>query len=55
MAYYEFQCEKCHKRFTVQQSFKEHDGEPRPKCPICGRRQVRQLISDIHLKTGKKS
>jgi putative FmdB family regulatory protein len=55
MAYYEFECEKCGKQFSVKQSFREHDQEPQPKCPHCGSRKVGQLISAIHVKTAKKS
>ena len=55
MAQYEFECEECIKQFTVTQSFNEHDREPQPKCPHCGSRQVRQLITEVHVKTGKKS
>ena len=55
MAYYEFECEKCRERFTVEQSFTEHDHAPKPKCPKCGSRKVGRLISEIHVKTTKKS
>lgn len=55
MAQYDFECEKCHKKFAVKQSFAEHDLEAQPKCPKCNSRKVRQLISAIHVKTAKKS
>lgn len=43
MAYYEFQCTKCQKHFTVKQTFAEHDRDPKPKCPQCGSEKVQQL------------
>ena len=56
MAYYEFECEKCHKQFTVKQTFDEHDRQPKPKCPQCGSQQkIRQVIAAVHVKTSKKS
>lgn len=55
MAQYEFECENCSKRFTVEQSFTEHDRKQPPKCIHCGSRKVRQLISEVHVKTDKKS
>lgn len=55
MAYYDFECMKCRKHFTVKQTFAEHDREPKPKCPKCRSRRVGQLIGSVHLKTSKKS
>jgi putative FmdB family regulatory protein len=55
MALYEFQCNKCRKRFTVRQTFEEHDRKPKSKCPKCGSLQVRQLVSTVHVQTSKKS
>ena len=55
MAQYDFECEECRKKFTVKQSFAEHELEARPKCPKCNSHKVRQLISAIHVKTAKKS
>jgi len=55
MAYYEFECQECQQRFTVQQTFAEHDRQPRPKCPQCGSKEVEQLLDTVHVKTAKKS
>lgn len=55
MAYYDYQCEQCRQRFTVQQSFAQHDRRPKPKCSKCRSQQVRRLIEAVHLKTTKKS
>lgn len=54
MAVYEFSCEKCHRRFTVAESYQEHERH-HEKCPKCGSKKVRQLISPIYTKTSKKS
>ena len=55
MAQYEFECQSCGKKFTTQQSFAEHDRQPKPKCPKCGNKNVGQLVSTVHVKTSKKS
>ena len=55
MAYYEYECAKCGNRFTVNQTFDEHDRHAKPKCPKCHSVKVGQLIGSIHVKTSKKS
>ena len=45
MANYEFECEDCQEKFAVQQTFAEHDRQPKPECPKCGSRKVEQLVS----------
>ena len=55
MAHYEFECTECHKQFMVQQTFAEHDRDPKPECPHCGSHEVGQLIATVHVKTSKKS
>lgn len=55
MAFYELKCEKCGHHYTVEQSFAEHDRNPRPKCPKCRSRKVHQQLGDVHLQTSKKS
>lgn len=55
MAYYDYECEKCGNRFTVKQTFDQHDQQPKPKCPECRSRKVRHLITALHVKTSKKS
>ena len=55
MASYDFVCGNCRKRFSVTQTFEEHDRQPKPKCPKCGSRKVEQQISTVFVKTSKKS
>jgi putative FmdB family regulatory protein len=55
MASYEFECQNCQKKFTVQQTFAEHDRLPKPKCPACGSADAEQLVGTVHVKTDKKS
>jgi putative FmdB family regulatory protein len=55
MAYYEYECQKCRHVFTVSESFDEHDRQRKPACPNCGSKNVRQLLSAVHVKTSKKS
>ena len=54
MPYYEFECKRCGRRFTVEESFAEHNRH-KEKCPKCGSKRVEQLISSVHAKTSKKS
>ena len=51
---YEYQCQKCHKRFTVVERISEHAGRT-PACPKCRSRSTRQLLSAFYAKTVKKS
>jgi putative FmdB family regulatory protein len=55
MAYYEFECRDCHDRFVRQQTFEQHDRQPKPKCPKCGSNKVEQLVEAVHVQTSKKS
>jgi putative FmdB family regulatory protein len=55
MPTYEYECDKCRKQFTVHQTFAEHDENKPPKCPKCGSRNSRQVISPVLVKTSKKS
>ena len=55
MAYYEFECRDCQKKFTVQQTFAEHDRESKPRCPTCGSHKVERLVVAVHVQTGRKS
>ncbi len=54
MPNYEFECKRCDARFTLQESFKEHNRH-QEKCPKCGSKRVQQLMSSVHVKTSKKS
>jgi putative FmdB family regulatory protein len=55
MPYYEYKCGKCGNRFTVKETFEQHDRHAKPKCPKCQSRKVGQLIASVHVKTSKKS
>ena len=54
MPAYEFECTQCHRRFTVEESMREHQRH-KEKCPKCGSRKVEQLMGAVHVKTSKKS
>jgi putative FmdB family regulatory protein len=54
MPTYEYQCEKCRKRFTVIQRISEHTGRS-PACPKCRSRSTRQRPATFFAKTVKKS
>ncbi len=54
MPTYDYQWEKCGKRFVVVQRISEHDGRA-PACPKCKSRSTRQLPSTFYAKTVKKS
>lgn len=55
MAQYEFECQKCHHIFTVQQSFAEHEKHPEARCPQCGSTQVERHYGGVYAHTAKKS
>lgn len=54
MPTYEFECKKCHKKFTVEESYTEHS-DHHERCPKCGSRRVEQQMSPVYVKTSKKS
>lgn len=54
MPSYDYQCEKCRKRFSVVQRISEHTGRA-PACPKCKSRRTRQVLSTFYAKTVKKS
>ena len=54
MPTYEFECKKCDNEFTLDESLSEHDRHVE-KCPHCGSKEVKQLISLVYAKTSKKS
>jgi putative FmdB family regulatory protein len=55
MPNYEFQCNHCRERFVEKQTFEEHDRHKPVKCPKCGKRSAKPLISVAFAKTSKKS
>jgi putative FmdB family regulatory protein len=54
MPTYEYQCEKCGKRFTVIERISEHTGRS-PACPKCRSRSTRQRPAAFFAKTVRKS
>jgi len=54
MPVYEYQCQDCQETFTVTLSIKEHEaGEA--KCPKCGSKNLKSLLSPFFAKTDSKS
>lgn len=54
MPRYDFYCESCQREFTLKLSFAEYDrGDFR--CPSCHSDKVRQIISQVHVRTSRKS
>jgi putative FmdB family regulatory protein len=51
---YEYQCEKCRKRFTIVEHISAHTRRS-PTCPKCRSRATRQLLTPFYAKTVKKS
>jgi len=49
---YEYQCDKCGKRFTVVRSI---NAAAAPPCPACKAKEARQLTTAFYAKTIKKS
>ena len=57
MPTYEFQCEKCRKRFEITYSLMEYGRQRKKKmkCPKCASTRVVRQISSFEVKTSKKS
>ncbi len=57
MPTYEFQCEKCRKRFELAYSIAEYERQAKKKikCPKCASIKVVRRISTFEVKTSKKS
>lgn len=54
MPTYEYLCEACRKKFSVIQSFSEHE-KAKVACPKCKSKKVKQQISTFTTKTSRKS
>ena len=54
MSQYAFHCEDCNKEFTQQHHISDVD-KAEIKCPICGGKNVHQLVSAFSAVTSKKS
>lgn len=55
MAVYEYRCEDCETTFERREPMSEHEGGGHPKCPECGSRKTRQVMSGFYAETSKKS
>jgi putative FmdB family regulatory protein len=57
MPTYEFQCEKCRKRFEIAYTITEYERQAKKKikCPKCASIKVVRQISTFEVKTSKKS
>ncbi len=54
MPIYEYECKKCHKRFEIVESIREH-GTKAAKCPECKSTSVERVYSGLRVQTSKKS
>ncbi len=54
MPIYEYECEACHRRFSETLSIREHDTH-QPRCPECGSDNVQRVVSQVSVKTQRKS
>ncbi len=54
MPIYEYECEACRHRFSETLSIHEHDTH-KPRCPQCGSESVQRVVSQVSVKTSRKS
>ena len=54
MPTYEFMCQKCEKQFSVNISISDYE-KKKYKCPECGSKKVKQLITGFQTVTSRKS
>jgi putative FmdB family regulatory protein len=54
MPSYDYRCAKCKKQFAVILSIREHDAK-KAKCPKCGGKDLKQLLTSFMVKTSRKS
>ena len=54
MPTYDFRCEKCNKKFSLQLSITEYD-KTKFRCPKCKSTRVKQQIAPFQAVTSKKS
>ncbi len=55
MARYDYQCQKCARKFTIEETFGEHEKHRAVKCPKCGSKEVQQQYTDVHVQTARKT
>ncbi|MBN1848018.1 MAG: zinc ribbon domain-containing protein [Deltaproteobacteria bacterium] len=54
MPSYDFKCEKCNKKFTLNLTIREYENT-KFRCPKCKSTKVKQQITPFQTVTGKKS
>jgi putative FmdB family regulatory protein len=54
MPVYEYRCDKCDREVTLTLTISEHEKGP-VKCPKCGSKALRPLLSTFLTQTAKKS
>lgn len=54
MPHYDYKCTQCGAKFTVKQSFTEHEHK-RAKCPKCGKVKAERVFAAVFAQTAKKS
>lgn len=54
MPTYDFKCDKCNKKFTLNLSISEYD-KTKFRCPKCKSTRVKQQITAFQTVTSKKS
>jgi putative FmdB family regulatory protein len=54
MPSYDFKCEKCNKKFTLNLTIREYE-TTKFRCPKCKSVRVKQQITPFQTVTGKKS
>ena len=54
MPIYEYECEACSHRFSETLSIREHETH-KPRCPQCGSDNVERVVSQVSVKTQRKS
>jgi putative FmdB family regulatory protein len=54
MPTYDYTCQKCKKKFTLNMTIGEHD-KKRVKCPRCSSQAVKQSVQAFFATTSKKS
>ncbi|MFQ5692099.1 MAG: zinc ribbon domain-containing protein, partial [Nitrospinota bacterium] len=54
MPLYEFRCDKCRKKFSLQLPVSDY-GRKRLTCPKCKSRRVSRIFSSFTVQTSKKS
>ena len=55
MPSYDYACQKCNEHFRVEETIGDHARHRPHVCPKCGSEDVRQLISQVHVRTSRKT